>query len=132
MSGDLTAFVTARLDEDEWRANEMGHETEESETYSCPGSRTEPLGDLEWGEEHCWCGLAERKGRALREVTAKRAIVTLHRPRPMENWQMCSLCRPVDPEYPDDLTSELWPCRTLRALAAIYSDHPDFDQKWST
>lgn len=75
---DPVAFGTARLDEDEKRAQAMKHFTVDGdEFYSCPAARTEPLGDLEWGEENCQCGLAVRKARALREVAAKRRLLEL-------------------------------------------------------
>lgn len=59
--------------------------------------------------------------RALGECEAKRHIVDGH---------------PVG--YATD-TSRLecegcvsyWPCPTLRALAAVYADHPDYQQEWA-
>ncbi len=67
-------------------------------------------------------------GRALREVTAGRAILEWHRPE----WddyadgdgieratRQCAECEP--PGTPDN-----WPCRTVRALAAVWNDHPDY------
>lgn len=61
---DVTKWrhVTADLDVD-------------SEVYACPASRTEPLGDLPWGEEHCTCGLTQRKRSVLARVEAERAIL---------------------------------------------------------
>lgn len=58
-----------------------------------------------------------------RECAAKRAIVGLH-----------------DYEWmgPDDAAGkgcehdyEEWPCPTIRHLAAVYSDHPDYRQEWA-
>jgi hypothetical protein len=64
---DLTEFLNAQ------------HFTvHEQPYYSCAGSRTEPYGDLEWGEGACDCRLAERKARALREVEASRLILAEH------------------------------------------------------
>ena len=68
--------------------------------------------------------------RMLREVEAKRKLLARHQPRALDQWQVCSNCRPVDPECPGDLTSVLWPCPDLRDLAAVYSDHPDYQQEW--
>ena len=113
---DLIAFLTARIDEDEQRALAMKHFTvHEQPYYSCAGSRTEPLGDLEWGEEFCDCFVAERRARALREVEAKRKILAAFT------------------EMPANLGEQLqWGQQqsgllvALRALTAVYSDHPDY------
>jgi hypothetical protein len=70
--------------------------------------------------------------RETRDIDAKRAILALHPPRKMDCWQVCTRCRPIDPEHPHDSTTELWPCQTLRVLTAVYSDHPEFDKGWLT
>jgi hypothetical protein len=65
----VAEFVTARLDEDERRADAMEHfAVYEQPFYSCPASRTEPYGDLEWGEDACDCcraGFHGLNGRSL-------------------------------------------------------------------
>jgi hypothetical protein len=78
--------------------------------------------------------------RDLREVAAKRAIVALHRinvakvetapfdpytgePNPDEYELTCETCGWSS----DDPTSA---CATLRALAAVWSDHPDYRPEW--
>lgn len=138
---DLTAFVTARLDEDEARANAMGHYIGDDEDpyYSCPATRTGPLGDLEWGEDHCDCGLAERKGRALREVEAKRAILRIHEP----GYPAVARQEPPGPStvadpggivstFPYCVTcDEDSPCSTLQYLATIWNDHADYRPEWA-
>lgn len=55
--------------------------------------------------------------RVLREVAAKRTIITEH-------------CVGSDPCDAHDAWYESIPCDTVRALAAIYADHPDFDPTW--
>ena len=139
MSSDegMTAFVAARLDEEEARANAMEHFIVYDDTYySCPATRTEPHGDLEWGEEHCDCGLAERKAKRLREIAAMRAVLALHKttvtkaeifpfspytgePNPDEYEVACEICGWAD----SNPTSA---CVTVRILAAIWSDNPDY------
>jgi hypothetical protein len=59
--------------------------------------------------------------RGRRDIAAKRRILDLHPPRDLGRWQVCAMCRPVS-EYPDDVTSETWPCRTLQALAEAEAD----------
>jgi hypothetical protein len=71
---ELAAVIEASLAEDEAAANAMQHEGGEV-WLACPATRTEPLGDLEWGEGRCDCGLAKRKDRALRRVKATRDLV---------------------------------------------------------
>lgn len=80
------AQLKAGIAADEDRANAMQHFTVYEEPYySCAASRTEPLGDLEWGADaQCDCFLAERKARALREVVFKRAILDMH----AELWRL--------------------------------------------
>lgn len=67
------------------------------------------------------------------ECAAKRAIVDEHElvPQTYENRRTpthdvgCNLCA----EW-DGLITPDGPCRTLRFLAAVYADHPDYDQAW--
>ena len=59
--------------------------------------------------------------RVLREVAAKRAILYIHDADPK-----CAVCHDGGWDWePED-----WPCPTIRALAAVYSDHPDYLQEW--
>jgi len=122
VTGDLAAFLAARLDEDENRARAAQAE------WDSPSVR------YEWEDlpdEVFAHARTHDPARVLREVAAKRAILELHHIRRIGTWPVCTHCRPVDPEYTDDLTSEPWPCRTLRALAAVYSDHPGYRQEWA-
>ena len=64
--------------------------------------------------------------RVLREVTAKRAIIELHgRSHECSTYDHngdvdhCSWC--LDPED----------CSTLKALAAIYADHAEYNPEWA-
>jgi len=67
--------------------------------------------------------LLVQPARVLAECEAKRRIVESHRWD--EEWEngvrFASDCE------------DCWqspPCRTLRALAAVYADHPDYDEAW--
>ncbi|HTU03552.1 MAG TPA: DUF6221 family protein [Candidatus Sulfotelmatobacter sp.] len=112
----LIAFLNARLDEEQARAEAMEHFTVyEQPYYSCAGSRTEPYGDLEWGEEHCDCFLAERKAKRLREVAAMRAVVADYRASVRGFGEGLSV-----PER-----------RLALAFAAIWSDHLDYQEDWA-
>ena len=112
---ELTAFVTARLDEEQQRAEAMEHFTVFGQPYySCAGSRTGPYGDLEWGEEHCDCHLAGRKAKRLREIAAMRAVVASYE----KSVRMVSEGLSV-PER-----------RLTQAVAAIWEDHAAYRPEW--
>lgn len=77
--------------------------------------------------------------RILREVAVKRRIVELHRSGVAWNPILgdCVVCafeeqasEDSDGEVSYYRSSEGWPCPTIRALASVYADHPDFDQAW--
>jgi hypothetical protein len=123
------AFLRGRLDEDERRAQAMGHFTvHEQPYYSCPATRTEAgAGDLEWGEDACDCFLAGRKARALREVEAKRAILAeFTRALAAQNEMLASPAgdQSVTYEWENGRVCAL--LNALRGFAAIYQDHPDY------
>lgn len=73
--------------------------------------------------------------RILAECEAKRQIVQMHRPKtilrihkpgaPIEEIPVCA--------YDTDEDSHGWidyPCDTLRILAEVYRDCPDYDEEW--
>jgi hypothetical protein len=115
---DLTAFLDARLDEDEAAAKAA------------------------WGVEWDWRYVAQPLGerpsiahtlhiarhdpaRVLREVVAKRSLVEDHTGQCCVNDTCCGeIAGYFDSEAGD-------PCPVLRHLAAIYSDHPDYRQEWA-
>ncbi len=79
----------------------------------------------------------DRANRMLREIAAKRAIMTEHEsvilhaghplvePSPGAWRRVCRSCAP-----PTGLTTHAWPCLTLRHLAGVYADHPDCREEW--
>jgi hypothetical protein len=128
MSGDLTAFLRARLDEDE------------AEAKATADADAEFWADVKGDGTHF--GLHD-PARVLREVAAGRAILGLHHPTqphpefgftypgaakfcgydgPGDNWQA--------EHEPDHFPDALWPCWTVRLLAAVYSDHPGYRPEW--
>jgi hypothetical protein len=75
--------------------------------------------------------------RLQKECAAKRQIVELHArlPGDITTWDKVMAIGPELTDYecsgsvntygrPDD-------CRTLRALASVYADHPDYNPAWS-
>lgn len=123
---DITAFITARLDEDERIARESetqcwrsGFDDKETLSYALVDSEGEPVvydeGRPAEGETRHMA--RHDPARVLREVEAKRAIV---------DW-----CRRMDP-YPGMgglMAAEAR--RIVRWLAATWADHPDYDPAWA-
>lgn len=74
-------------------------------------------------------------GRVLREVASKRAILAEHAPVNTHQPLGPDCCRcgvRVDTEYDGDVFGAVdSPCPTVRALASVYVDHPDFDPAWA-
>jgi hypothetical protein len=108
MTGELAAFLAARLDEDEREAGEFHRE--DCESLPSPGYT---------GPFPCNCGYP---GRVLREVAAKRAIL-----------RRCSARMNEMDEYPNGLVSPraLLARQTLMCLASVYSGHPDYRPEWN-
>lgn len=134
MSENLVAFLEAGIAEDEAtaRACPAGKTWTQVDPERSPGRIEDEIGDpVVYDEgapsvEEAAHIARHDPARVLREVEAKRKILALHTIRYVGTWPVCAHCRPVDPEFTDDLTSEPWPCRTLRLLAQVYSDHPDY------
>lgn len=128
----LAAFLEARLTEDEVNATlrqwhtvvcdviPEGYYPTDSEDY---GIYTYP----------CNCGVPERM---VREVASKRAIVEMHADDGGSpglggaegyGWieAACNSCG-THGEY-----GTAWPCGTVRAVAAVYCDHKDYQEEWS-
>ena len=122
MTGDLAAFLAARLDEDEAIARHAG-----SCDFYDDVDDSVPLADE---RNHI---LRHAPARVLREVAAKRAILDVHSatypvtyPQP-SGQPTCGVCHAGGWDW----DPEQWPCPTVRALAAVYSDHPDYRQEWA-
>jgi hypothetical protein len=108
---DLAEFLRVRLDEDEANAGNALAQWPDTHFTINPGS----LVIVEFHRRR-------HPARVLREVEAKRAILTLH-------------AGSVDHDYPQEAPvcgtcGEWGPCETLRALSPVYSDHPDYDPVW--
>jgi len=111
VTGDLTGFLAARLDEDEGA-----------------------LEDPQWGDARGTCyECGTNQNRLRREVAAKRAILALHSfvypttyPEP-SGQPTCNVCHCGTWDWEPCN----WPCQTVRHLAAVYSGHPDYRQEWA-
>src|SRR5258707_3374241 len=73
--------------------------------------------------------------RVLREVDAKRKILAEHQDE-VSGWDhdvhRCMACGgyTVVAGFGERGYQNAWPCLTLRALAAVWSDHPEYDESW--
>lgn len=139
----ITEFLNARLDEDEAVAREAsvsaGHEAWAAFGYKDIAGVGAPHPDHPDGEE--WYlldgNLLRQSGdrplaeyvarhdpaRVLREITAKRAIIEICVGQGYVEDGPCSW-RTSPPEAP-----VTW--FTLAELAAVYADHPDYQQEWA-
>jgi hypothetical protein len=72
--------------------------------------------------------------RVLAESKAKRRIVERHEgvadstAYGSPTGYACRVCLKFHADY--DCENEQWPCATIRALAAVYADHPDYREEW--
>lgn len=79
--------------------------------------------------------VAVAPARLLAECEAKRRIVEIH-DRVESDWidgdgddrsgVFCAVCE-GEAGYTG---GDTYPCPTLRAVAAVYADHPDYDEAW--
>ena len=74
--------------------------------------------------------------RELRVVEAHRAMLAEHGPDCTGFFgetvpAMCQRCITDREGYEEQWQGDPYPCLTLRLLAAVYSDHPDYQQEWA-
>jgi len=129
----LVDFLNARLDEDEAAANAAlaAYESDAGDTWWTRPELVVELGLHMEDESEAIHMSRWSPERVLRDVEAKRKILELHLPMGFASppgWATltsktwCQECSPA---------SGTWPCGTLRTLAAVHSDHPDYDKAWS-
>lgn len=148
MTSDLVSFINARLDEDEHTASAIErkywdrHDTWVEAGGHCatvlsrnpadqwdiaPVAWLPTFQSVGWDVPGPWASsihiARHDPARVLREVAAKRRILRGHPHITLGDKYLCDRCHPTRPTH-------TW-CDHLRALAAIWSDHPDFQQEWS-
>jgi hypothetical protein len=124
----LTEFLLARITEDEWMVRDAScHGADwraviDDQDEGYPSQVLEGDGSVLVDKDYCndraphiarWS-----PARVQVECAAKRRIIEAH---PVEFWYGVGYCETC----PSD-----WPCPTMRALASVYSDHPDFNPAW--
>ena len=103
---DLVAFLTARLDEDEDIAR-----------YTQQESLSAALKTMSGDGRHKLFLARHDPARVLREVEAKRRIL--------------AHAQAAEQDVPDIYAYDLAADYVLRALAAVYAGHPDYDEAWA-
>jgi hypothetical protein len=134
---DLTAFVAARLAEDEAAARAAL----ESEWFAhvaefARADHYAAFGDLAVEYDQWLPDVADGahvarhdRARALREVAAKRAVLALHHAALYEGRNSDGDER--SDYFCNECDLEKFPCRTVGLLAAVWSDHPDYRAEWA-
>ena len=118
---DLVKFLKERIDEDEADANRMPTDTD---IYAA----MQPQAMNGRSMEFVLRRISSRE-RLLREVEAKRAIMAEHPHRSESSTGFgCETCH-WDREFGFDGGGS--PCATLRQLAAVYAEHPEYEQDWA-
>lgn len=111
----VTEFLLARITEDEHQLAANLRDADVIDTI--PG--TDPS---------YTAMVRQMQERPFRECEAKRRILDLHE----ENEQQRVPASRLGPElFTCAECQDFLPCPTLRALAAVYADHPDYDPAWA-
>lgn len=102
----ITDFIAARLEEDQSLA-------EETLARWPPAA----LGDRR----------VQHWQQTLVDVAAKRAIRGLHTRNEPGKYTPLPYC---DCQCEDGIVLGTWPCQTMRFIAGVWADHPDYRQEW--
>lgn len=62
-------------------------------------------------------------------LAAFRAIVEIHATEHGEDGY-CRSCLTDRAGWRDEWCPDMFPCETIRALASVWSDHPDYNPEW--
>lgn len=116
----IVEFLLARISEEELLAQEL---LDRGMPYPYEDSAVEAEWDF---------AVVHNPKRVLADCASKRKIIAEHASYNYGLVDWCRMC--VDPVGFGGSKQHLgvvFPCRTLRYLAAPYSDHVDFDDAWS-
>lgn len=119
----ITEFLLARIAEDEAVAGEV----REWDAAHYPDLAREFHSQLEaysYGYDNDPM-ISAHPSRIFAECAAKRSLVEMHRnmPSPFEDG-LCAMCAETG------ANAQAYPCDTIKALAVVYSDHPDYQDEW--
>jgi hypothetical protein len=147
---DITAFLVARLDEDATMAHAASAFYDDADENGVSWDGHE--GESQNGSMHFWPAphlgviydVASGRhinrhdpARVLSEVAAKRALLAEHvqvRHAPVVEWSSpmygCTVCDAGCQCYPGVNGSGTEGCNTVRIMAAVYAEHPDYKEEW--
>lgn len=145
---NISEFLEARIAEDEKQAQSAGgaeqrwgamtEETGNGEniyyTVELAGAIDTTIADMastqRIGREQAEHIARHDPSRVLAQCAANRAVVRMHGDMNSDfaSENVPSICEVCHDYYRHD--AEYWPCPTLRALAAVYKDHPDYRDEW--
>jgi len=134
----LTEFLLARIAEDEavardaggdeWREADVEYGREAYSGLQVYRRNGRPIAEAYLLDATLGRHIARHDpARVLAECAAKRAIVAEH----VAYFEVCAVCYDQDASSPGDFVMKAYPCDTLRALASVYADHPDYRSEWA-
>ncbi|WP_159622685.1 DUF6221 family protein [Ruania rhizosphaerae] len=119
----IVEFLAARLDQDEAEVGPYDPNNDEGAGPNGIGwAEVGAIGEV----------LMASSSRVLAEVRAHRAIMEEHEPYlgdTTSGFGEVPGCWTCDVDQENGIVPSGW-CPTLRALAAVYADHPDYDDSW--
>lgn len=134
---DIREFLLARIAEDEAAAAKPLTDLPVTRVYhphtiegvpGHPGATVETTAHYQMKAQPVTATYNADPARVLRECAAKRTILATHRPilDPYGDPKgaTCTMCAD------SGSNAQGFPCSTVRALAAVYSDHPDYQEEW--
>lgn len=150
----IIEFLEARIAEDEKKASALLRDLQgqSDEEYAAIVDDKGPMTPARLLSAQMWAhydGQSKRRSfakgqqiaylanpeRVLAECAAKRAIIGEHVPVDYSGFGMvspnaCSLCGADHSMHDWEWVENSFPCPTIKALAAIYADHPEYQQEW--
>jgi len=135
---DIIAFLKARIANDEYDARALLADPDVADVWEESSTGVLQTGAVDAADQFAGRWLTGntrlarhivrwQPARALREAEARRLILGEHRPAgPGSAW-----CYRCDPAAGMDDRAACYPCLTIRCLAAVSSDHPDYDPVWA-
>lgn len=123
----MTEWLLEQIQLDRQRAWAWQHDTgpDGRPFYACPATRTEPLGDLPFGEENCTCGLEQRRHRVLVDCDMLEQIIRQHL-----DWQTTLHDTPADRTEGECTTYRMAMEWTVDRIAMMFDDRPGWDEQW--
>lgn len=126
--GDLTAFITARLDDAEAKARDLLRTAQDVRL-----ALQEPrLLGREIPGWHSWPDVEAMCNSRLADIALKRAILAEHaRVERSHEIVICAVCWTVGRQTGAHLEGDPYPCATVRQLGTEFSDHADYRPEWA-